>query len=383
MYDIKTSKHFEKRVDEKSGAEYYVLKTYVATQQQGFYFVNPCMDKDARYLWFYCTFPPAEYRTLGLVDFTTDEVRHFPDAHFHDVTPIVDEETGDVIFANHRGIYRRSPNPNEPTELICNLPSEIVGRTRKEYLVSPATHLTFSPDKTELFFDSYNAGGCIAGTFNLTTKEFKVWVRPEFLRNHGQINPVHKDIALMAEEFEKDENGNWRSIRTDENGVFMRLWTVNRNGEEKYWAPLNLEKASHEWWSADGSKIYYCKYSNGNNGICGIDIFTGEHKLYAPVSAWHGFSSKDDTLFVFDENDGFYRGCPSRVGLYNTKTETKVYFNSQNPPLNPPDKPNNYHLDPHPRFNAQEKYIVFTTAMDGHTDVAVAITKDIVALTEK
>ena len=102
----------------------------------------------------------------------------------------------------------------------------------------------------------------------------------------------------------------------------------------------------------------------------------------APVKAWHGFSSADETLFVFDENDGFYRGCASRVGLYNAKTGKKVYINSQNPEINPKSDPSPYHLDPHPRFNAKEKYITFTTAVYGRPEVAIAKTEDIVELTE-
>ena len=379
MYTIKTSKHFEKRIDEKSGAEYYVLKTHVATQQQGFYFVSPSMDKDAKYLWFYCSFPPEPHLSLGVVDFETDEVRYFPDSIFRGL-PSVEEETGYIFYSDKRYLYRRSPFAEDRPEVICDLEAAFAKHGLKIYC--PYTHITFSPDKTEAFLDSQTDKGSITGVLDLKTGEYTIWSRPDFLRNHGQFNPVYKDIALTAEEFQKDENGNFKSIRTDENGVFMRLWTTTRNGEEKVWPPLNLEKATHEWWSHDGTKIYYCRYLHQNDGICGVDIFTGEHKLYAPVNAWHGFSSKDDTLFVFDENDWFYRGCPSRVGLYNTKTQKKVYYNSQNPALNPPDKPNNYHLDPHPRFNANDKYIVFTTVVDHHTELAVAITEDIVALTE-
>ena len=380
MYTIETSKHFVKRQDE-SGAVYYVLATHVAPQQQGFYFVPASMDDEGRYLWFYCTFPPASYRTLGVVDFTTDEVHHFPETLCLDASPMVDTLTGEVYYADERALYKRSPKPEMPVEKICDLPKEFF--ERKARVIIPATHLTFSPDRKQVFLDARTTKGFVAGALTLATGEFKVWTRPEYCRNHGQFNPVYPDLALMAEEFDTNEDGSYRSIRTDENGVFMRLWTVKANGEEKVWAPLNLERATHEWWSADGRKIYYCKYDeNGNNGVCGIDYFTGEHKLVAPVRAWHAFSSVDDSLFVFDENDGFYRGCASRVGLYNTKTGKKVYFNSYNPPLNPPDQPSQYHLDPHPRFNARETYIVFTTVTNGRTDLAVARTADIVPMTE-
>lgn len=380
MYTPETSRHFVKQQDE-SGAIYYVLSTRVAALQTGFYFVPPSMDDSGRYLWFYCYFPPANYRTLGVIDFTTDQVHHFPETLYLDASPTVDPLTGDVYYADGQAIYRRSPKPALPVEKICDLPKEFF--EKKAGLIVPVTHLTFSPDRKQVFLDARTTKGCIAGALTLESGDFQVWTRPEYCRNHGQFNPVYPDLALMAEEFETDENGAYRSIRTDENGVFMRLWTVKSNGEEKVWAPLNLERATHEWWSADGRKIYYCKYdSNGNNGICAIDYFTGDHRLAAPVRAWHGFSSVDDSLFLFDENDGFYRGCASRVGLYNTKTGKTIYFNSYNPPLNPPESPTQYHLDPHPRFNANEKYIVFTTVIDGKPELAVAKTADILPMTE-
>ena len=78
MYNPETSKHFEPFIDPKTGVKSYVLKTKVAGQQQGFYFVNRAMDEQGRYLWFYCTNPPAVYMTLGVVDFEDDEVRWFP-----------------------------------------------------------------------------------------------------------------------------------------------------------------------------------------------------------------------------------------------------------------------------------------------------------------
>lgn len=381
MFTCENSKHFEKHIDE-SGAVYYLLKTHVAAQQNGFYFVAPCMDEHGRYLWFRCTFPPAMYSTLGVVDFIKDEVHHFPETQFFGETPTVDPLTGDVYYADACALYKRSPNPNVALEKICNLPSELYKRKARVY--SAATHLTFSPDRSQLFLDSLTSKGDVLGALTLETGEFELWERPEYHTNHAQFNPVYPGIVLMAEEFDTNEDGSYRSIRTSSDGVFMRLWTITKEEGRKLWAPLNLECATHEWWSADGKKIYYCKYNRreSNNGICAINYFTGEHKLMAPVKAWHGFSSADETLFVFDENDGFYRGCASRVGLYNAKTGKKVYINSQNPEINPKSDPSPYHLDPHPRFNAKEKYITFTTAVYGRPEVAIAKTEDIVELTE-
>ena len=59
MYTPETSKHFDLFVDPVSGVKSYVLKTKVALQQQSFYFVNRAMDDAGRFLWFYCSNPPA------------------------------------------------------------------------------------------------------------------------------------------------------------------------------------------------------------------------------------------------------------------------------------------------------------------------------------
>ena len=375
MYTPETSKHFSKHIDPECGVPFYVLDTHVAPQQQAFYFVNPCMSNDGRYLWFMCSFPPALYYTLGVIDFETDEIHHFPETEFVAESPLVDVETGDVYYSDTAAIFKRTPDPAIPPVRLCDMPAVAYENDAK--VLRSATHLTMSPDKTKIFLDITTSKGWIAGAMTLATGEFEVWTRPEFCRNHAQFNPVYPDLALMAEDF----NGSFR-IRTDENGVFMRLWTVNAKGEEKVWPPLGLQKATHEWWSADGTKIYYCRYNDieSNNGICAIDIFTGDHQLVAPVAAWHGFSSADDKLFVFDENDGFYRGCASKVGIYNAQTGKKAYI-VNNPPLAPREKPAKYHLDPHPRLNGSEKYITFSTAINGRDDLAVAKTEDIVKLT--
>jgi hypothetical protein len=41
-----------------------------------------------------------------------------------------------------------------------------------------------------------------------------------------------------------------------------------------------------------------------------------------------------------------------------------------------------YHIDPHPRFCAQDQWIVFTTTIRGQVDLALVKTADLVARTE-
>lgn len=69
---IERSKNFSPWIDPKCKVRSYILTKRVAPLQQSFYFVNPSMTRDARYLWFYCAFPPggdANFgRTLAVIE---------------------------------------------------------------------------------------------------------------------------------------------------------------------------------------------------------------------------------------------------------------------------------------------------------------------------
>ena len=46
-----------------------------------------------------------------------------------------------------------------------------------------------------------------------------------------------------------------------------------------------------------------------------------------------------------------------------------------------PENQNDYHIDPHPRFTENEKYIVFSTTELGGCDLAVAVVDELVEMT--
>jgi len=385
MFTPETSRHFAPFVDPVTGVKSWVLKTHAAAQQQGFYFVNASVDDACRYLWFYCAFPPAQYKTLGVVDFETDEVRHFPETEFLFESPLVDTDTGECIFSNTTGFYRRSPHPDKPLEKICDIPPQL----KQGLLLCTGIHHTYSPDKSELFIDARCADRFIMGSLKLATGAFTVWKETDYCRKHGQFHPTNPDLALTAEDFWNDAATNqFRVIRTNEKGDFMRLWLTARDGTETLVPPLNGEFATHEWWSRDGKILYYCKYVPNhalknvtNNGITGYRLSDGDHRVYAPVPAWHGFSSLHDEFYVYDENDYVYRGCPSRVGFYNAVTGKQLYIVSQNPALNPPGTPNIYHPDPHPRLEANDQWVSYTIVLDGATQVALCRVDQLLART--
>ncbi len=368
---IESSRHFEKRRDPVTDAEYYVLLTHVAAQQQSFYFVNPSMTDDCRYLWFYCSFPPAMYTTLGVIDLELDEVQHFPETE-RISGPLVDLATGDVLYGGHQGFFRRSPDPAKPVERICDVPGILLKYGPPSSL---GTHLTYSPDKKEIFVDARSGDKFLAGSLELASGEFSLWREWDFCRNHAQFNPADRDLVLMAEDHYVDRTENrFHPIRYNEKEEFMRLWTVRRDGAETMHPPLDGQRATHEWWSADGRKIYYCRYTleGGNNAVARLDLSSGKHEVAAPVRAWHAFSSRDESFLVYDENEVFFRGTSSKVALFDMKTGKNLYIVSHNPALASRERPSVYHLDPHPQLVGGERYVAFTASVNGRADVAVA-----------
>ncbi|MBS3762896.1 MAG: hypothetical protein KGZ25_06290, partial [Planctomycetes bacterium] len=129
----------------------YILDEKVAPLQQSFYFVNSGMSSDGRYLWFYCAFPPSPGKTLGVVDFESDDIRHFPETQFSGASPYVDPETAVCYWGARDILWRRGPGENDHTEAVNSLPEDLIGE-RTVYRF--ATHLTRSADDRQFFIDA-------------------------------------------------------------------------------------------------------------------------------------------------------------------------------------------------------------------------------------
>ena len=377
MKTPETSRLFE-RVTDQSGVSYYVLKERVCAFQQGFYFVNNSMTLDGRFLWFYATINPVYYgdkRCLGFVDFLTDELVLCSDVMFDDACPYIDNETGDAYFTCGNTLYKREPVRDKMAEPICTVPIHPTGKTF-------ATHLTRSTDKKHFFLDIQRAEfGFTQGLLNIETGEFTKWSEGKEALNHGQLNPCNDRMALCAiDSYKEMGTGVYHEIPCDEKGGYMRLWTVEDDGKRTMYLPMH-NYATHEWWSADGKKIYYV---NGF-GIHRINIETGAHECAHSCTVAHAFATKDEQFFVFDEHvvdDGkWYRGCPFRVRFYNARTDKEVIIAETMPAVSNPYH-QRYHLDAHPRFTDNEKYIVFTTTAFTGCDLTIASVDEIRALTE-
>ena len=150
--------------------------------------------------------------------------------------------------------------------------------------------------------------------------------------------------------------------------------------------PAMHNYATHEWWSGDGKKIYDCcdRY-----GIYGIDLETGEDiTILEGVDPWHAHSTRDDSYFIYDEKKleryggKWYRGCPAALNFLNRKTGKHLVVISEMPENGfTPENQTAYHIDPHPRFSENEKYVIFSTSELGGCDLAIASVEELIKLT--
>lgn len=387
MKSPETSQHFKQWVDPESGVISYVLQTHVATQQQSFYYINRCMTDDSRFLWFYCGEKPG-LRSMGVIDFETDEIRYFPDFLNIYASPYVDPETGYLYWATAEGIYGHSPYTNGTVETISGVPEcfpEV--NTRLYQLVC---HLTRNASNTKFFLDSRIDNEFILGDLEISTGNYTEWGRTNFMFNHAQFHPTNDGLVLLCREYWKDaDTGEQYYIPTNNDGVFERLWLWEEGSPQpELIPPINTGsggRATHEWWSAQGECFYYCAYPSSwqppGFGIARYDLETKTTTMITTNRATHAHSSPDDRFFVFDQTVpvNSYRGCAFNVFFYNPATDQAVRI-AASPAYNTVDNQSSWHPDTHPSF-ANDQYIVSTLNIDGAMNVLVTPVSPLIKMT--
>ena len=108
MFDLSRHPYFTSYTDPKSGIVSYILTEKVAPLQRQFYFAQPSITEDGKYLWFLCFNPPARYMTLGVVSLDPDHpfIKNFPYAAPQGGNPCVTPEGDGVYFGVGNGVYK-------------------------------------------------------------------------------------------------------------------------------------------------------------------------------------------------------------------------------------------------------------------------------------
>ncbi len=370
MIDLTDRDLFTPVTHPQSGATIHLLTRKVAPVQQGFYFVNDSMSADGRYLWFYCAFPPSgsasDGRTLGVVDFQTREVRHFPETQFCSASPWVEPQTGTIFWMQDRTVWKRRPEADAPVEFVNAVPDELIGSRRVQ---RSCTHLTRSADGKAFFIDMALELQWLFGSLPIDGGDFQLWHRFDRNYNHAQFCPTDPDLVLFAEENHPDP------ITGLTLPIIDRLWLLRRGEAPRPVLP-EPRRVTHEWWDPDGQHVWYV-WGNETYRTRITDAHT--EAVPFPHHCWHSHNSRDGRWIVGDSNTRFYRGCPSSVHFLNRDTGRILTLAEH--PERCDYSGRNYHIDPHPRFVCGDRYVVFTTLVRGEIDLAIVPTPDLVERT--
>ena len=369
---IEKSPLFTRWKDPVSGVESLILTRKVAPLQQSFYFTHSGFSGDGRYLWFYCAFPPggdAYYgRQLGVVDFETQSIRHFPETQFMDASPFVDPETAEAYWTTGLEVWKRGPRPGDKPERVGVFPPELSNNRRPLRI---ATHLSRSSDKKAFAIDALIGTDCFVGELPLDGGPFRLWDRFDYCLNHAQFSPTDPDVMLLAGDGWDHPATGARGNRPCVQGREDRMWLLRRGEGIQPVCPgdtVSSDLRGHEWWDADGRHVWYIEY---HEGTAKVNIDTGEQTLVWPSGHSHSHCDRKGHHLVGDINPQHIRMDLWRIAFFNILTGKEINIASELPPLSPRGP---YHIHPHPRFCLNDRYVCYTTNVLGGADVALVPT---------
>ncbi len=222
-------------------------------------------------------------------------------------------------------------------------------------------------------------------TVNVKTGALKEILREHEWLGHLQFSPTDPGLIMYCHE------GTWHEVD--------RIWTVHTSGEDLtkiHSRTMNMEIAGHEFFSTDGSTIWYdLQTPRGQDfWLAGYKISTGKRTWYhLQRNEWsvHFNVSPDGTLFAGDGGDSemvarapdgkwIYLFRPERVpdvaGIRTDNSDKLIdvgYFKAER--LVNMSK-HDYRLEPNVTFSPDMKWLIFRSNMLGPTHVfAVEIEK--------
>src|SRR5512138_2442978 len=148
--DLKHHPFFTPYTDPSSGVTSYILTEHVAPIQQSFYFTNPSISQDGRWLWTYAAFPPSPHKFLAVfsLDPGRPESHLYLNAGYSGASPMVAPEGDAVYFAMGPSVWRMELNGS--LRKVCTLSEAYIDHRQLRRL---ATHLTLSADGRHFLLD--------------------------------------------------------------------------------------------------------------------------------------------------------------------------------------------------------------------------------------
>ncbi len=209
-------------------------------------------------------------------------------------------------------------------------------------------------------------------TINTKTGEMRTLLHSTDWINHLEFSPTDPTLLMECHE------GPWQKVD--------RIWTIRTDGSDLtliHKRTQEMEIAGHEFWSADGSTIWYdLQTPKGEDfWVAGYNVNTKRRTwYYLQRNEWsiHFNVTRDGTLFCGDGGDpGQVAHAPDGEWLYLFRPELKKNTGVEDPALIRTGvfhaeklvnmKKHEYHLEPNVSFTPDQKWVVFRSNMFGAT----------------
>ena len=365
MFDLSRHPYFTAYKDPKSGIVSYILTEKVASLQRHFYFAQPSVTSDGKYMWFLCFNPPARYMTLGVVSLDPDHpfIKNFPYAAPQGGNPCVTPEGDGVYFGVGNVVYKLDVEGNL-TKLIT-VGTEITHGRPIERLF---THASISADGKYIAMDMQIAGRIYMSIGNLETGEIKLLNKFGRQYNHAMFSPADPELILLDQDWWRDrDSGEYFPIDN-------RMWLINTDATRFEAVVPGM------FYGRDGTEMAH-DYFSGDGWVCWSDYLYGAYecdlKTRKPELVWkrpiiHSHCTKHRECFVGDYTPYEWKTKGCSVVFYDRETDKEIDIFSDMPyPQICADR--YYHVDPHPQFCAEDSLIVCESTVIG-AEPSVAIT---------
>jgi len=300
-----------------------VLTERVAPVQMAFYFTNPSVSADEKWLWFYAGFPPSPHLTLGVVGLDPGRTVHhaFPGAAFTAASPMVPRRQATAATSARGPPFWRQPIGGD-AELICSLDEKWINYRPINRL---ATHLTVSADGKFFLLDgAFRGNHSFVALGEIATSEVRVLHEFPRCYDHAQFSPVDPNLFLIAQDWWRDEvSGQYFCYD-------QRIWLMNTqctrlepilvdgwygHGAEAYAEGYGRGPLpSHEWWSADGRFINWVDYARG---VFQYDIESKVAHHVWPTPLCHAHSDASGRYWCADQSPYRWHMTPCQVQFFD------------------------------------------------------------------
>ena len=364
MYDLSKHPYFTAYTDKKSGITSYVLTEKVAALQRHFYFAQPSVSADGKYLWFLCFNPPARYMTLGVVSLDPDHpfIKNFSHASPQGGNPCITPEGDGVYFGAGNTVYKLDIEGNLTKKITVGT-SVTHGRPLQRLF----THASVSADGRHIAMDMKIADRVYMCVGDLESGEIRLLNKFGREYNHAMFSPVDKDLILLDQDWWRDrDSGEYFPIDN-------RMWLINTDATR--FEPLvpgmfygrDGTEMAHDYFSPDG---YVC-WSDYLYGAYECDLQTRKPLLVWKRPIIHSHCSLHREMFVGDYTPYEWKTKGCSVMFYDRATDKEIPIFSDMPYAEIwSDR--YYHTDPHPQFCAEDRYIVCeSTVLSGEPAVAI------------